>query len=109
MRRRRVKNINPDKSSVFFSPNTASATKGEILNILDPMHDSRHKKYLGLPSLIGKSKSQVFAKIKEKVNKKLAGWKEKLLSVGGREVLIKAVAQAVPIYYELLPSSKTHV
>ena len=60
------------------------------------MQDSRHKKYLGLPSLIGKSKSQVFPEIKERVGKKLMGWKGKLLSVGGREILIKVVAQVVP-------------
>ncbi|XP_075654731.1 uncharacterized protein LOC142624885 [Castanea sativa] len=90
--------LNPDKSSVFFSPNTHPAIKHKILNILGLMQDSRHKKYLGLPSLIGKSKAQFFAKIKERVSKKLAGWKEKLLSIGGREVLIKAVAQAVPTY-----------
>ena len=93
-----AKKINPDKSSVFFSPNTPSAAKDEILNILGPMQDSWHKKYLGLLSLIGKSKTQVFAKIKERVGKKLAGWKEKLLSIGGREILIKAMAQAVPTY-----------
>ena len=62
------------------------------------MHDSRHSKYLGLPSLIGKSKTQVFAEVKDKVAKKLAGWKGKLLSIGGREILTKAVAQAVPTY-----------
>ena len=66
--------------------------------ILGPMQDSRHNKYLGLPSIIGKSKSQVFAEIKDRVAKKLAGWKGKLLSIGGREILIKAVAQAVPTY-----------
>ena len=93
-----AKKINPDKSSVFFSLNTPSATKDEILNILGPMQDSWHKKYLGLPSLIGKSKTQVFAEIKERVGKKLAGWKEKLLSIGGREIPIKAMAQAVPTY-----------
>ena len=93
-----AKKINPDKSSVFFSPNTPSAAKDEILNILGPMQDSWHKKYLGLPSLIGKSKTQVFAEIKERVGKKLAGWKEKLLSIGGREIPIKAMAQAVPTY-----------
>ena len=62
------------------------------------MQDHRHNKYLGLPSIIGKSKTQVFAEVKERVGKKLAGWKGKLLSIWGREILIKVVAQAVPTY-----------
>jgi len=53
---------------------------------------------LGLPSIIGKSKTQVFAEIKERVAKMLASWKGKLLSIGGRGILIKVVAQAVPTY-----------
>ena len=40
----------------------------------------------------------MFAEIKEKVGKKLAGWKEKLMSITGREIIIKAVAQAIPTY-----------
>ena len=62
------------------------------------MQDSRHSKYLGLPSIIGKSNIEVFVEIKERVGRKLSGWKEKILSIGGREVLIKAVAQAIPMY-----------
>ena len=90
--------INTDKSSVFFSQNTPQATKDEVLHFIGPMQDTRHTKYLGLPSLIGKSKTQIFAAIKERVGKKLTGWKEKILSMGGKEVLIKAVAQAIPTY-----------
>ena len=90
--------INAVKSSVFFSQNTPHETRCEMLDILGPMQDTRHGKYLGLPSVIGKSKNQVFAKIKEKVHKKLSGWKEKMLSMGGKEILIKAVAQAIPTY-----------
>ena len=77
--------INTDKSSIFFSPNTPQELRESILNILDPMQNSKHNKYLGLPSIIGRSKAQVFAEVKDRVAKKLAGWKGKLLSIGGRE------------------------
>ena len=90
--------INTDKSSIFFSLNTSQELKDEIINILGSMHDSNHTKYLGLPSIIGRPKKLVFAEIKEKVGKKLSGWKGKLLSAGGKEVLIKAVAQVIPTY-----------
>ena len=62
------------------------------------MQNSRHTKYLGLPSLIGRSKKQVFEILKERVGKKLAGWKGKLLSMGGKEILIKAGALDIPTY-----------
>ena len=48
--------------------------------------------------MIGRSKKQVFSEIKERVGKKLMGWKEKLLSIRGKEILIKAMAQVVPTY-----------
>ena len=41
---------------------------------------------------------EVFVEVKERVRKKLVGWKEKMLSMGGKEVLIKAVAQVVLTY-----------
>ena len=100
--------VNSDKSSIYFSPNTTLELKETIFNILGPMQDSRQNKYLGLPSIIGKSKKQVFVEIKEKVGLKLASWKGKLLSLGGKEILIKAVAQAIPTYTMscfLLPKS----
>ena len=46
--------INTDKSSVFFSTNTEEEKKNEVLEYFMPMQDSRHGKYLGLPSIIGK-------------------------------------------------------
>ena len=50
------------------------------------------------PLLLENKKNEVFTEIKERVGSKLAGWKEKFLSIGGREILIKAVAQAISTY-----------
>lgn len=57
-----------------------------------------HDRYLGLPTYIGSSKKKIFQVIQEKVVKKLKGWKEGYLSQAGLEVLIKAIACAIPTY-----------
>ena len=54
--------VNAEKSSVFFSHNTPQERRCEVLDILSPMQDTRHGKYLGLPSIIGRSKTEVFQK-----------------------------------------------
>ena len=87
---------------MFFTPNTHQDIKESIFAILGPMQDSRHSKYLGLPSFIGRSKNQVFSILKERVGQKLAGWKGRLLSIGGKKVLIKANRPSNPhLHYEL--------
>ena len=58
----------------------------------------QYKKHLGLPSFVGRRKKASFNFIKEKVWRKMQGWEEKLLSQVGREILIKAVVQAIPTY-----------
>ncbi|KAL9680203.1 hypothetical protein QQ045_018081 [Rhodiola kirilowii] len=55
-------------------------------------------KYLGLPVAFGHNRTELFRDIVGRVWKKLQGWKEKTLSIAGKEVLIKAVVQAMPTY-----------
>ncbi|XP_021762976.1 uncharacterized protein LOC110727703 [Chenopodium quinoa] len=90
--------INFDKSEVSFSKNVRADRRYEIISLLRVKQVSRHEKYLGLPTIIGRSKKAVFSCLKEREWKKLQGWKERLLSQAGKEILIKAVAQAIPVY-----------
>lgn len=48
--------------------------------------------------MVGHVKKKSFSIIKERIWKKLKRWKEKLLSQVGREILIKAMIQAIPTY-----------
>ena len=47
---------------------------------------------------MGRGKWKIFGHIRDKVCKKLQMWKAKMFSIGGREILIKAIAQATSTY-----------
>ena len=100
--------LNREKTALFFSRNTPSDTQNRIKEMFGAEVIKQHEKYLGLPSLVGRSKRNTFQQLKERLANKLSGWKEKLLSGASKEVLIKAVAQAISTYtmsYFLLPAS----
>ena len=86
------------KTSLFFSNNTSREVQEEIKSKFGAQVIKQHEKHLGLLSLVGRKKGNTFNDIKEKLGKKLAVWKEKMLSKAGKEVLIKVVAQAIPTY-----------
>ncbi|XP_030929772.1 uncharacterized protein LOC115955672 [Quercus lobata] len=90
--------INRGKTNLFFSSNTHPEVQAAIKAFLGLPVTSRFEQYLGLPSLVGRSKKKSFSLIKERIWKKLKGWKERLLSQAGREILVKAVIQAIPIF-----------
>jgi hypothetical protein len=90
--------VNKDKSSIMFSRNVPTHLREELKQRLQLSMEARTKKYLGLPIYIGRSKQNSFENLKEKIWKRIQGWREKLLSMAGKEILIKAVAQAIPTY-----------
>ncbi|KAL0014213.1 hypothetical protein SO802_001282 [Lithocarpus litseifolius] len=90
--------INRGKTSIFFSKSTTEDMRIEIKEVMGVPEILHYDKYLGLPSLVGRNKNASFDYIKERVWRKLQDWEEKLLSQAGREVLIKAVVQAIPTF-----------
>ncbi|XP_058756923.1 uncharacterized protein LOC131630149 [Vicia villosa] len=90
--------VNLDKSEVSFSQNVREEDKGMIRSMMGVKTVANHSRYLGLPMIFGRSKKEIFSLVVERVWKKIKGWKEQFLFRAGKEVLIKAVAQAIPTY-----------
>jgi hypothetical protein len=90
--------ISVAKSSIFFGPNTHVDVKVDICNTLNINTEAISDKYLGLPAIVGVDRSDCFMHFVERVIMRIKGWKEKLLFIGGKEILLKVVAQAIPIY-----------
>ena len=90
--------INRNKTTIFFSKLTSEEIREHIKQALGVPKIKPYEKYLGLPSFVGRKKKASFNFIKEKVWRKLLGWEEKLLSQARREILIKAIVQAIPTY-----------
>jgi hypothetical protein len=86
------------KCSIMYGKRVASATQAAIKLILQYKTKSFEEKYLGLPVPEGQMKKGKFQTLKERFLKRLSDWIEKYLSSGGKEVLIKVVLQALPVY-----------
>jgi hypothetical protein len=90
--------VSDSKSSVFFSPNTHVLIREEVCVHLNILVEALSDKYLGLPTLVGLDRTDCFQHLIERVRQRICGWNEKLLSMGGKEILLKAIAQAIPAY-----------
>jgi hypothetical protein len=69
-----------------------------VKQILQVTQETFETKYLGLPTPEGRMSKGKFKSLQEQLIKRLIQWAEGYLSQGGKEVLLKAVAQAIPVY-----------
>ncbi|KAL0408288.1 UNVERIFIED_CONTAM: hypothetical protein Sradi_1763200 [Sesamum radiatum] len=82
----------------MFSRNVRMDCQEYLSATLGIQREDKHEKYLGFPSIVGKSRRAVFNSIRDRVWFRIQGWSDKLLSQAGKFVLIKFVLQAVPTY-----------
>jgi hypothetical protein len=90
--------INFDKCSILFNAKHDPAVIEEVKRCLNIHKVSFEAKYLGLPTHEGRMKAERFQALTERVSKRCNAWDEKCLSAGAKDVLIKSVAQAIPVY-----------
>ena len=90
--------INLQKSELFCNRNTPDVLKNLIATTLSVRQVLGTGKYLGLPSMIGRSKHATFKFIKDRIWNEINSWSSRCLSQAGREVLIKSVLQSIPSY-----------
>lgn len=98
--------VNSAKSSVFFSTNTSVSNRNSVCEVLNMVEADERNKYLGLPCILGRKKSSLLGCLKEKVTKRIQSWEGRWNFNGGKEILIKSVAQTLPNYamnFFLLP------
>ncbi|XP_021724729.1 uncharacterized protein LOC110692045 [Chenopodium quinoa] len=93
-----VVKINYEKSEVSFSKGVNVSKQEELVDLLQMRLVVKHEKYLRIPTVIGRSKRMVLAALKDRIWKKLQGYKGRLLSRAEKEVLIKSVIQAILTY-----------
>lgn len=90
--------INLDKMGMFFSPNTQPRIRSDIITRFGVSAATNMEKYLGLPAIVGRGQRKAFSYLMQKTERAITSWNTILLSKGGKEVLLKAVAQAIPTY-----------
>jgi hypothetical protein len=90
--------MNPQKCSILFGADCSMDAQDRVKDVLKVSNVTVEEKYLGLPTPDGRMGMNRFVSLKEKLISRLSNWAERNMSSRDKEVLIKAVAQAIPTY-----------
>lgn len=86
------------KSTVYFSNNTPHDARLEVCEKLGMEETADLGMYLGMPTLASRVTRDTFAHLCDKVDRRLAGWKTKHLSLAGRITLAKSTMSSMAYY-----------
>ncbi|XP_019085377.1 PREDICTED: uncharacterized protein LOC104714891 [Camelina sativa] len=90
--------INFAKSLVQFGHTVDDRVRSELHGVLGISNLGGMGSYLGIHESLGGSKTKNFSYVRDRLQNRTTGWTAKLLSKGGKEVMIKSVATAVPTF-----------
>jgi predicted secreted Zn-dependent protease len=89
--------INFHKSELFCFGETKERTT-DYVNLFECKEGALPFRYLGIPMSYRKLANKEWRMVEERFQKKLSSWKGKLLSYGGRLVLINSVLSSLPVF-----------
>ena len=88
--------VNASKYKVYFAPNIQDHKMNEICGILGMSATDYLGKYLGVPTINGRTTKATYKHVVERVEKRLPIWKMKCLSLAGCVILIQSTLAAIP-------------
>ena len=89
---------NASKSRIYFSPNTCEQSRESVCEVLGMSSTEDLGRYLGVPTINGRITKATYRHVVERVERRLAGWKTKCLSLAGRITLIQSTISSIPAY-----------
>jgi hypothetical protein len=90
--------INPGKCSIMFGDSCPVDQRVQVKNILQVTQGTFETKYLGLPTPEGRMSRGKFQSLQAKLATCLIDWEDSHKSHAAKEVLIKSIAHAIPVY-----------
>lgn len=90
--------INLQKSSITFGAKISENLQVELQNIFGIFNQGGASKYLGLPECFSGSKVELLSYLKDRTQCRLDSWFLRKLSQGGKEILLKITALALPVF-----------
>jgi hypothetical protein len=94
------------KNIVYFYSKCGCRDKAQMCEKMNIMSKAISGTYLVLPAMVGLDGTESFIHLLERVIEGLKGLKERFLSMGRKEILLKAIIQSIPYKRLGLPHFK---